>query len=168
MRFHRTIAALGGSAALTLGSALGLTGAPAGADGPVETFPFEFEFQDVNPCTGEVATVRFTGVERVHEFFNEAGDVHHFNVLSSATIETSDGFFGRETFVTVHNAEGLFGPREEEDRGMVIEIDNATLRNPDTGQRIRVHGASILVYVSEDENVVEKATFVVECLGPAA
>jgi hypothetical protein len=53
MRFHRTIAALGGAAALLL------TAAPAGAQAEQETQHFSFEFTEpsVNPCIPSITGV---------------------------------------------------------------------------------------------------------------
>ena len=153
---------------LTIGMALALTGSHAAADGPVQVTPIDFEFQAENPCTGEAVTVHYTGIDRVHSFYNAAGDVHHFNVSSVVTVETSDGFFGHDSFVTVHNAEGPFGPREDEDRGMEMQNETGVARNPDTGEVIRIHFLSLLVYVSETENVVERTALAVECLGISA
>lgn len=148
-------------AALALG-----TGA-ARAYGPPIVMPVAVQFQDVNPCTGELDTVSLTGTVRVHEFYNEAGDVHHWNITVLTDVESSAGFTGENVQVFVHNAEGPFAPREDEARGMELEIQNVIARNPDTGQIVRLHASFRLVYVSEDENVVEATSLTLACLGPA-
>ena len=148
-------------------AALALNVGVAQADGPPVVIPVDAQIQDVNPCTGELDTVTLTGSLRVHEFYNGAGDVHHWNVTVLTDVESAAGFTGENVQVFVHNAEGSFAPREEEARGMELEIQNAIARNPETGQIVRLHASFRLVYVSEDENVVEATSVTLECLGPA-
>jgi hypothetical protein len=152
---------------IALALALTLGVGAARADGPPIVIPVAVQIQAVNPCTGELDTVSLTGVLRVHEFYNEAGDVHHTNVTALTDVESAAGFLGQNVQVFVHNADGPFAPREEEARGMQLEIQNVIARNPDTGQTVRLHVTFRLVYVSEEENVVEAISVTLECLGPA-
>lgn len=147
--------------------ALALAAGPASASGPPVIIPIDDSLEDVNPCSGQVVTVLVTGTLQLHEFYNEGGDVHHTNILGQVTLVTSDGFTGSDVFVSVHNAEGPFGPREDEDRGMEVSIENIIARNPTTGQVARIHASFLLVYVSEDENVVESSTLTFECVTPS-
>jgi hypothetical protein len=119
---------------LLIGSLFGLTAGAALADGPPLVIPVEYQVDVVNPCTGELTTLSGSGEMRVHQFYNEAGDVHHFNVDLIADLETTDGFSGSEVLVNVHNAEGPFAPTGEEERGMQVRIDRYLLTNPETGQ----------------------------------
>jgi hypothetical protein len=155
------------SVAVVAVAALALGAGAARADGPPLVIPVAVQFQDVNPCTGELDTVSITGSVRIHQFYNEAGDVHHWNITVLADVETAAGFLGKNVSSSVHNADGPFAPREEESRGMEVEILNVIARNPDTGQVARLHTTFRLVYVSEDENVVEASSLTLECLGPA-
>lgn len=139
----------------------------ARADGPPVVMPVAVQIQDVNPCTGQLDTASLTGIVRVHEFYNDAGDVHHWNITVLTDVESAAGFVGQNVQVFVHNADGPFAPREEEERGMELEIQNVIARNPDTGQIVRLQFTFRLVYVSQDENVVEASSFTLECLGPA-
>jgi hypothetical protein len=54
---------------------------------PAEVPLFE-EFQDINPCTGQVITYTFTGSARIQE---SAG---HFILVAKGSVTTSDGFGG--------------------------------------------------------------------------
>ena len=63
-------------------------GPVAGAqNGPVET-PFTEDFDDLNPCTGEMVTYTFTGVARVIE--RQENSI----LVARGTVVTSDGFSG--------------------------------------------------------------------------
>ena len=148
-------------------AALALNVGMARADGPPVVMPVNAQIQDFNPCTGEQDTISLTGSVRVHEFYNQAGDVHHWNITVLTDVETAAGFLGRNVQVFVHNADGPFADREEEARGMELELQNAIARNPDTGQIVRLHASFRLVYVSEEENVVEATSISLECLGSA-
>lgn len=152
-------------AVAALALALGV-GAARAVAAPV-VIPVAVQFQDINPCTGELDTISLTGIVRVHEFYNEAGDVHHWNITVLTDVESAAGFTGENVQVFVHNAEGPFAPREEEGRGMEMELQNVIARNPDTGRLVRLHASFRLVYVSEDENVVEATSLTLECLGQA-
>jgi hypothetical protein len=59
----------------------------ADAAPPVETPLFE-QFQDINPCTGELITLTFTGVAVIHE----VGDMFHLRGYGQ--VITSDGYSG--------------------------------------------------------------------------
>lgn len=153
--------------AVVAAAALAVGVAAARADAPPIVIPVDVQFQDANPCTGEMDTVSLTGILRAHEFYNEAGDVHHWNITILTDVESSAGFLGQNVQSFVHNAEGPFAPREEEARGMEVEIQNVIARNPETGQIVRLHATFRLVYVSEEENVVEATSVWLECLGSA-
>jgi hypothetical protein len=71
-----------------------LASTAAQAAAPIETPLFE-QFQDINPCTGELITLTFTGVAVIHEI----GDLFHLRGYGD--VVTSDGYFGafNRTFV---------------------------------------------------------------------
>lgn len=70
---------------------------PAAADAPT-AFPFEFVFDDVNPCTGAVHTVTIAGTTLAHA--HDGRVVAH----SERTIMTSPtGFLGHGTDSSVEN-----------------------------------------------------------------
>lgn len=58
------------------------------AQAPVEVPLFE-QFQDVNPCTGQIVTYTFTGTARIRDTGGR------FLLVASGTVSTSDGFTGR-------------------------------------------------------------------------
>ncbi len=149
---------------LLIGSLLGLTAGAALADGPPLVIPFENQFDAVNPCTGEVTTISLSGELRIHQFYNEAGDVHHFNVTLVADMQTTDGFSGSEVLVNVHNAEGPFAPTEDEERGMQVLIDRYLVTNPETGQVAWARFTLHLTYVG-GEFVVNTSDVDLECHG---
>jgi hypothetical protein len=148
-------------------AALALGPSPARADGPPIVTPVATQIQDINPCTGELDTFSLTGIVRVHEFYNEAGDVHHYNVTVLTDVESAAGFTGWNVQTFEHNAEGPFADREDEGRGMQVELQNGFARNADTGQIVRLHVSFRLVYVSDEENVVEETSVTLTCLGQA-
>lgn len=82
--------------------------------------PIEFQFDGVNPCSGEVHTIFFSGTLSIHE---GGGRVV---LRSRRTITTSSGFTGRgtDTFVGNGNIEKL--------------TLNDMLTHP-SGDRIRAH-----------------------------
>lgn len=135
---------------------------PAAAKGPPEIVTFEDEVVAVNPCTGEGHTLFLSLSLRIHEFNNEAGDRHHFNIHESIDIETSDGFSGRLVGAVIDNGEGLFG--SEETTGLVAAVENAVISNPETGQRIRFQ-MNVHVILVDREPIVDNFTLVLECLG---
>ena len=82
---------LGALAAATLTVVALAFAVPAAADPPT-AFPFEFVFDDVNPCTGDTHTVTTTGTISVH---NHDGRIV---ARSDRTITTSPtGFVGHGT-----------------------------------------------------------------------
>jgi hypothetical protein len=133
------LAAIVGVAALALA-------APAAADPPT-AFPFQFVFDDVNPCTGLTHTVTIAGTTYVHE--------HDGRIVaqSERTITTSPtGFVGHGTDSYVLNGQ--------------VEIFRLTdiLTSP-SGDRIRVH--FVLVVDLSTGTVKAVAGFPPTCLGPA-
>jgi hypothetical protein len=84
------------------------------------TVPFEFVFDDLNPCSGEIHTVTITGTERFHQ--------HQHNTVAHGerTITTSSGFEGRGTHTTVVTGT------------MSKQVLNDILTHP-SGARIRAH-----------------------------
>jgi hypothetical protein len=69
--------------------------------GPTDGLPVRVRFVDVNPCTGTLQTVTFTGTEFVHD--------HDGRVVGRGerTITTSDGFVGHGTHSFVGNGQVL-------------------------------------------------------------
>jgi hypothetical protein len=134
----RVFAVLLGGAALTFA-------VPAAADPPT-AFPFEFVFDDVNPCTGLIHTVTITGTSSVHD--HDGRIVAH----SERTITTSPtGFVGHGTDSYVLNGQ--------------VEMFRLgdILTNP-SGDRIRARFV-IVVDLSTGTVRVEKGELT--CLGPA-
>ena len=118
---------------------------PAAAEPPT-AFPFEFVFDDVNPCTGGVHTVTIAGATRVHDHDG------HVVATSERTITTSPtGFVGRGT-----DTYGLNGKVE-----MFRLAD--ILTNP-SGDRIR---ARFVIVVDLATGTVRVAKGELTCLGPA-
>jgi len=118
---------------------------PAAADPPT-AFPFEFVFDDVNPCTGLTHTVTIAGTTLVHD--HDGRIVAH----SQRTITTSPtGFVGHGTDTFVGNGQ--------------IEMFRLTdiLTNA-SGDRIRARFV-IAVDLSTGKARVEKGGL--NCLGPA-
>jgi hypothetical protein len=150
-----------------IGSLFGITAGTVLADAAPLVSPVAFQVDVVNPCTGELTTLSGSGEVRVHEFYNVAGDVHHFNVILLAALQTTDGFSGSLVRVDVHNAAGPFAPTEEEERGMQVFLDQYLLTNPEMGQvgwaRFTVH----LTYVG-GEFVVDIDTVEIDCHGAPA
>jgi hypothetical protein len=117
---------------------------PAAADPPT-AFPFEFVFDDVNPCTGLIHTVTIAGTTRVHD--HDGRVVAH----SERTITTSPtGFVGRGTDSYVLNGQ--------------IEMFRLTdiLTSP-SGDRIRAH---FVMVVDLSTGTVKIAGRPPTCLGP--
>lgn len=69
---------------------------PAAAD-PTSALPFLDEFDDVNPCTGDIHTVTVTGTLWIHEHDGR------FVINGERTITTSSGFLGRGNTSFVSN-----------------------------------------------------------------
>jgi hypothetical protein len=83
--------------AVLLGVAALAFAVPAAADPPT-AFPFEFVFDDVNPCTGDTHTVTIAGTTSVHD--HDGRIVAH----SKRTITTSPtAFVGHGTDSNVLN-----------------------------------------------------------------
>jgi hypothetical protein len=145
--------------------------APATAKGPPEIVVDEFEYQDVNPCTGEEHTIFVRMTLRIHEFYIEGGNRHHYNTQFTFEGTTSDGFAGTVVGPDVHNHTGPAGEpsifEDEEGTGMFAGTGNGVFSNKETGQRYRVqfHGHFTLV-----KGVVKVDNFsdTLECLGKGA
>ena len=118
--------------------------APAAADRPTE-FPILDVFQDVNPCTGNLMTVTFTGTVAVHEHGSRVVAIAH------RTITTSDGFVGHGTDSFVLNGQVLMA--------RITDI----LTNASSGERFRARGVFVLD-LSTDTARVDR--FSLTCLGP--
>ena len=93
------------------------------ASAPV-SMPFEFVFDDLNPCSGAIHTVTIRGTERVH--VHKGKTVAH----GERTINTSSGFAGRGTHTAVVTAK------------MFKLTLNDMLTHP-SGARIRAHAVII-------------------------
>jgi hypothetical protein len=118
---------------------------PAAADPPT-AFPFEFVFDDVNPCTGDIHTVTIAGTTFVHD--HDGRIVAH----SEKTITTSPtGFVGHGTDSNVLNGQ--------------VEMFRLTdiLANP-SGDRIR---ARFVIVSDLSTGTVKVVTGGLTCLGPA-
>ena len=116
---------------------------PAAADPPTE-FPILDVFEDVNPCTGDVMTVTFTGTFFVHEHDSRAV------VRGERTITTSDGFVGHGTDSFVDN-------------GQVLVFRQADIMTNASGDHFRARGLFVLD-ISTDTVRIER--FELTCLGP--
>src|SRR3972149_1294193 len=106
---------------------------PAAADPPT-AFPFEFVFDDVNPCTGLIHTVTIAGTTFVHD--------HDGRIVaySAGTISTSPtGFVGHGTDASVLNgqvemfrlADILTNPAGDRIRArfvIVVDLSSGTVR----------------------------------------
>ena len=87
------------AAAVTLTVVALAFAASAAADAPTE-IPFEFVFDDVNPCTGDIHTVTIAGTTSIH---NHDGRIVAY---SERTITTSPtGFVGHGTDTYVLNSQ---------------------------------------------------------------
>ena len=115
--------------------------APAAADAPTE-FPILDVFEDVNPCTGDVMTVTFTGTFFVHEHGSRVV------VRGDRTITTSDGFVGHGTDNFVDN-------------GQVLMFRQTDIMRNASGDRFRARGLFVLD-VSTDTVRIER--FELTCL----
>jgi hypothetical protein len=97
MKTRQAVVALAATVTLTV-VALALA-VPAVADPPTR-IPFEFVFDDVNPCTGDMHTVTIAGTTSVHD---HAGRIVAY---SERTITTSPtGFVGHGTDSYVLNSQ---------------------------------------------------------------
>ena len=127
-------------AVVALGSAL-----PAAADPPTAV-PFEFVFDDVNPCTGDIHTVTIAGTTSVHD--------HDGRIVANSrrTITTSPtGFVGHGSGSHVLN-----------DQVEMFRLSDI-LMNP-SGDRIR---ARFVIVFDLSTGTVRVATGGLTCLGAA-
>ena len=118
---------------------------PAAADAPTE-IPFEFVFDDLNPCTGDTHTVTIAGTSSVHE--------HDGRIVaySKRTITTSPtGFVGRGTDAYVLN-------------GRVEMFSQADILTSPSGERMRAHFVLVFDLSTGTVRVVAGG---LACLGPA-
>lgn len=118
---------------------------PAAADPPT-AFPIEDEFEDVNPCTGNVMTVTFLGTAFVH--FHDSRIVAH----AHRTITTSDGSVGHGTDSFIDNGQ------------IVMFRFTDIMTNTSGGYRFRARGVFVLDVSTE---TVRVERFELICLGPA-
>ena len=136
------VGALAAAVTLTV-VALGFA-VPAAANPPTE-IPFEFTFDDVNPCTGDIHTVTIEGTTSVHE--------HDGRIVaySDRTITTSPtGFVGH-------------GTDTEVDNGQVFVFRLADIATNPSGDRFRAEFV-IVVDLSTGTTRVERGELT--CLGP--
>jgi hypothetical protein len=118
---------------------------PAAAD-PATEIPFEFVFDDVNPCTGDIHTVTIAGTTSVHE--------HDGRIVaySQRTITTSPtGFVGHGTDTYVLN-------------GQVEMFRLADTLTNASGDRFR---AEFVIVIDVSTGTVRVITGGLTCLGPA-
>jgi hypothetical protein len=140
---HAVFGALGAAITLTL-VALALA-VPAAADPPTE-IPFEFVFDDVNPCTGDMHTVTITGTTSLH---NHDGRIVAY---SERTITTSPtGFVGHGTDTSVLN-------------GQVEMFRLADIATNPSGDRFM---ARFVFVIDVSTGTVRAENFELTCLGPA-
>jgi hypothetical protein len=105
------------------------------ASAPTAVPIFE-QFDDVNPCSGLIHTVTFTGTAWVHEHNGR------FIVRAQRTITTSSGFEGRGTDTFVGN-------------GSVFKVTlNDMLTHP-SGDRIRPHFVLVVDVSTETVRVLK-------------
>ena len=145
MNAKLAVSAVLAAAAVMLTVALAFA-VPAAADAPTE-IPFEFVFDDVNPCTGDVHTVTIAGTTTVHE--HDGRIVAH----SERTITTSPtGFVGRGTDTYVLN-------------GRVEMFSQADILTSPSGDRMRA--VFVIVFDLSTGTVRVVAGSGLACLGPA-
>jgi hypothetical protein len=131
--------------AVILGVAALAFAAPAAANPPTG-FPFEFVFDDVNPCTGDIHTVTIAGTTYVHE--------HDGRIVaqSERTITTSPtGYVGHGTDSYVLN-------------GQVEMFRLTDILASSSGDRIR---ARHVIVVDLTTGAVRVEGGELTCLGPA-
>ena len=118
---------------------------PAAADPPT-AFPFEFVFEDVNPCTGDTHTVMIAGTTFVHD--HDGRVVAH----SERTITTSPtGFVGHGTDSYVLNSQ-------------VEMFRLADIATSPSGDRF---SARFVFVIDVSTGTVRVDKFELTCLGPA-
>jgi hypothetical protein len=133
------------AAALTVAGVALTLAAPASADAPTE-IPFEFVFDDVNPCTGDMHTVTITGTTSIHN--------HDGRIVASSqrTITTSPtGFVGHGTDTYVLNSQ-------------VEMFRLADIAMNPSGDRFR---ARFVLVIDVSTGTVRAENFELTCLGPA-
>lgn len=144
MKARRTVLGLLAAAVTLTVVALALAG-PAAADPPTE-IPFEFVFEDVNPCTGDMHTVTIAGTTSIH---NHDGRIVAY---SERTITTSPtGFVGHGTDSYVLNGE-------------VEMFRLADIATSPSGERFL---ARFMFVVDVSNGTVRVDKFELTCLGPA-
>jgi hypothetical protein len=118
---------------------------PAAADPPT-VYPFEFVFDDVNPCTGDTHTVTISGTTSLHD--------HDGRIVaqSERTITTSPtGFVGHGTDSNVLNGN--------------VEVFRLTdIATDPSGDRFR---AQLVMVVDVSTGTVRVEQGGLTCLGPA-
>ena len=123
----------------------------AWAKPPINVPIFEV-FDDVNPCTGEIMTLTFTGVARIIE--NQDNSI----LVGRGTVETSDGFSGSFNRQFVINGDRVFHLRFHD-----MEASD------ETGQRI-MFGVGMIHETTVDGDIV--VSFLqfsgLRCVGPPA
>ena len=140
---HAVLGAL--AAAVTLTMVALAFAVPAAAEAPSE-IPFEFVFDDVNPCTGDIHTVTIAGTTSVH---NHDGRIVAY---SKRTITTSPtGFVGRGTDTYVLN-------------GWVEMFRQADILTSPSGDRMR---AQFVIVFDLSTGTVRVVAGGLDCLGPA-
>jgi hypothetical protein len=133
-----------------LGAAVTLTvvalafAAPAAAEPPI-AIPFEFVFDDVNPCTGDIHTVTIAGTTFVH---SHDGRVVAYSERTITTSPTGFVGHGTDTFV---------------DNGQVLMFRLTDTLTNTSGDRIRARFVTV-VDLSTGTVRVEKGELT--CLGP--
>jgi len=131
-------------AAVTLAVVALTLAAPASADAPTE-IPFEFVFDDVNPCTGDMHTVTITGTTSIH---NHDGRIVAY---SKRTITTSPtGFVGHGTDTYVLNSQ-------------VEMFRLADIAMNPSGDRFR---ARFVLVIDVSTGTVRAENLELTCLGP--
>lgn len=117
---------------------------PAAAD-PATALPFEFVFDDVNPCTGGIHTVTIAGTTFVHS--HDGRTV----ARSERTITTSPtGFVGHGTDSSVEN-------------GQVVMFRLADVLTNAGGDRVRARFVLVLDAATGSTKVLQGG---LTCLGP--
>lgn len=130
---------------ILLGAVALAVAVPAAADPPT-AFPFEFVFDDVNPCTGDIHTVTIAGTTLVHE--------HDGRIVATSerTITTSPTGFvghGRDTYVL---------------NSQVESFRLADILTSPSGDRIRAH---FVARLDLSTGVLKISGSPPTCLGPA-
>ena len=110
------------------------------ASAPIEV-PVFIQFDFLNPCSGLIHTVTFTGTARIHEHDGQVV------VQTQRTITTSDGFQGRGTDTFVDN-------------GKIQRFTLNDMLSHESGARIRAHFVQVIDLSTTPPTVrVFKGTF---------